>query len=204
MVSSNVTNISSKCDIKAFYLSWWIRCVCIKPHSHLSELYLQEVDRVELKVSKAHSSQMWPVLQGSKKASLGWQTLSVKIILYEDCCIHSFEYHLWLLSHAVQQSWMAWRSLPSAGKLITRCFTGKCVERLSRCDYSTVCTQRNKRGHHGWWEGQSNHSVGRVPALKTQNLSLIPLYKKMPAAVGGTYLLRRETGGSLGLTKQPE
>lgn len=32
----------------------------------------------------------------------------------------------------------------------------------------------------------------RVPALKTQNLSLIPLYKKMPAAVGGTYLLRRQ------------
>lgn len=61
MVSSNVTNISSKCDIRAFYLSdtsWWIRCVCIKPHSHLSELYLQEVDRAELKISKAHSSQM--------------------------------------------------------------------------------------------------------------------------------------------------
>lgn len=129
------------------------------------------------------------MLQGSKKASLGWPTLSVKIILFEDYYIHSFEYHLWLLSHTVQQSWMGWRSLPSAGKpSITRCFAGKFVERLRKWDYSTVYTQRNKRGHHGRWVGQSDHSVGRVPALKTQNLSLIPLYKKMPTAVGGTYL----------------
>lgn len=43
--------------------------------------------------------------------------------------------------------------------------------------------------------GQGDHSEGREPALKTQNLSLIPLYKKMPASVGGAYLLRRQRQG---------